>query len=272
MWFSEFHVAETDPHGAITVMNNLDEQIILPPEKEKSVRQIESTNSNGLSPVESKSELNSFDGDKSPKAFIQSQITETIIEGTSSTINSKDSEMLPAGIGNVKTQLKVREDSEESCPVEKTSESDVNKGIVSEEEESASVGSQEFNLLSSILSSDHGESESTGRGMIRISNASIEEIGSALGQIFQMIASREGGASSGASSDEEDQISLRPEPYCKAGYSVVISNSKLCESTEEKAVVTMESGTEFFISIGNNNDRGRLIMGKCFVILHGHLL
>ena len=262
MWFSEFHVAETDPHGAITVMNNLDEQIILPPEKEKSVRQIESTNSNRLSPVESKSELNSFDGDKSPEAFIQSQITETIIEGTSSTINSKDSEMLPAGIGNVKTQLKVREDSEESCPVEKTSESDVNKGIVSEEEESAIVGSQEFNLLSSILSSDHGESESTGRGMIRISNASIEEIGSALGQIFQMIAS----------SDEEDQISWRPEPYCKAGYSVVISNSKLCESTEEKAVVTMESGTEFFISIGNNNDRGRLIMGKCFVILHGHLL
>ena len=272
MWFSEFHVAETDPHGAITVMNNLDEQIILPPEKEKSVRQIESTNSKGLSPVESKSELNSFDGDKSPEAFIQSQIPETIIEGTSSTINSKDSEMLPAGIGNVKTQLKVSEDSEESCPVEKTSESDVNKGIVSEEEESASVGSQEFNLLSSILSSDHGESESTGQGIIRISNASIEEIGSAFGQIFQMIASREGGASSGASSDEEDQISWRPEPYCKAGYSVVISNSKLCESTEEKAVVTMESGTEFFISIGNNNDRGRLIMGKCFVILHGHLL
>ena len=270
MWFSEFHVAETDPHGTITVMNNLDEQIILPPEKEKSVRQIESTNSNRLSPVESKSELNSFDGDKSPEAFIQSQIPETIIEGTSSTINSKDSEMLPAGIGNVKTQLKVSEDSEESCPVEKTSESDVNKGIVSEEEESASVGSQEFNLLSSILSSDHGESESTGRGIIRISNASSEEIVSAL--LFQMIASREGGASSGASSDEEDQISWRPEPYCKAGYSVVISNSKLCESTEEKAVVTMESGTEFFISIGNNNDRGRLIMGKCFVILHGHLL
>ena len=257
MWFSEFHVAETDPHGAITVMNNLDEQIILPPEKEKSVRQIESTNSNGLSPVESKSELNSFDGDKSPEAFIQSQITETIIEGTSSTINSKDSEMLPAGIGNVKTQLKVSEDSEESCPVEKTSESDVNKGIVSEEEESASVGSQEFNLLSSILSSDHGESESTGRGIIRTSNPSIEEIESALGQIFQMIASREGGASSGASSVEEDQISWQPEPYCKAGYSVVISNSKLCESTEEKAVVTMESGTEFFISIGNDNDRGR---------------
>lgn len=44
--------------------------------------------------------------------------------------------------------------------------------------------------------------------------------------------------------------------YSKAGYSVVITNGHLCESTSEKGVVVMKSGTQFCILIANNNNHG----------------
>ena len=44
--------------------------------------------------------------------------------------------------------------------------------------------------------------------------------------------------------------------YDKGGYSVVISNGTLCQSSEKKGVVMMESGTQFNIALANNNDCG----------------
>jgi len=44
--------------------------------------------------------------------------------------------------------------------------------------------------------------------------------------------------------------------YSKDGYSVVITNGLLSESTHEKGVVVMESGTQFCILIANNNNYG----------------
>ena len=44
--------------------------------------------------------------------------------------------------------------------------------------------------------------------------------------------------------------------YSKAGYSVVITEGHLCESTDEKGVVVMESGTQFCILIANSNNYG----------------
>lgn len=49
---------------------------------------------------------------------------------------------------------------------------------------------------------------------------------------------------------------LRSNCYSKAGYSVVITAGHLCESTSEKGVVVMESGTQFCIVIANNNNYG----------------
>jgi len=49
---------------------------------------------------------------------------------------------------------------------------------------------------------------------------------------------------------------LRSNCYSKAGYSVVITDGHLCESTSEKGVVVMESGTQFCILIANNNNYG----------------
>ena len=45
--------------------------------------------------------------------------------------------------------------------------------------------------------------------------------------------------------------------YHKAGYSVVVSNGQLTESTYDKGMVMMESGTQFCIVVGNENDHGR---------------
>lgn len=42
--------------------------------------------------------------------------------------------------------------------------------------------------------------------------------------------------------------------YHKAGYSVVVSNGQLTESTYDKGMVMMESGTQFCIVVGNEND------------------
>ncbi|XP_027040919.1 uncharacterized protein LOC113669121 isoform X2 [Pocillopora damicornis] len=42
--------------------------------------------------------------------------------------------------------------------------------------------------------------------------------------------------------------------YHKAGYSVVVTNGQLTESTHDKGMVMMESGTQFCIVIGNEND------------------
>ena len=44
--------------------------------------------------------------------------------------------------------------------------------------------------------------------------------------------------------------------YSKAGYSVVITHGHLFESTSEKGVVVMESGTQFCILIANSNTYG----------------
>lgn len=51
-------------------------------------------------------------------------------------------------------------------------------------------------------------------------------------------------------------LPLQANCYRKAGYSVVITNGHLCESTSEKGVVIMESGTKFCIAIANENDYG----------------
>lgn len=45
--------------------------------------------------------------------------------------------------------------------------------------------------------------------------------------------------------------------YHKAGYSVVVTNGQLTESTHDKGMVMMESGTQFCIVVGNENDHGR---------------
>ena len=45
--------------------------------------------------------------------------------------------------------------------------------------------------------------------------------------------------------------------YHKAGYSVVVTNGQLTESTYDKGMVMMESGTQFCIVVGNENDHGR---------------
>ena len=45
--------------------------------------------------------------------------------------------------------------------------------------------------------------------------------------------------------------------YHKAGYSVVVTNGQLTKSTSEKGMVMMESGTQFCIVVGNENDHGR---------------
>lgn len=49
---------------------------------------------------------------------------------------------------------------------------------------------------------------------------------------------------------------LKSNCYSQAGYSVVITNGHLYESTSEKGVVMMESGTQFGILIANNNNYG----------------
>ena len=50
---------------------------------------------------------------------------------------------------------------------------------------------------------------------------------------------------------------MRSNCYSQAGYSVKITNGHLCESTREKGVVVMESGTQFCILIANNNNYGK---------------
>ncbi|XP_068675088.1 uncharacterized protein [Montipora foliosa] len=46
----------------------------------------------------------------------------------------------------------------------------------------------------------------------------------------------------------------QPESYDKAGYSVVISSGELCHCSDEMGIVMMESGTQFYIAIANNNN------------------
>lgn len=45
--------------------------------------------------------------------------------------------------------------------------------------------------------------------------------------------------------------------YHKAGYSVVITNGFLYHSSDNKGVVMMKSGTQFFIAIANDNSHGK---------------
>lgn len=62
--------------------------------------------------------------------------------------------------------------------------------------------------------------------------------------------------SSASSSSSTADSPLQSNCYNKAGYAVVISNGYLCESTSDKGVVMMESGTQFWIAIANDNDYG----------------
>ena len=57
-------------------------------------------------------------------------------------------------------------------------------------------------------------------------------------------------------SDHAADSPLQANCYSKAGYSVVITNGVLCEKTDEKGVVMMESGTQFCIAIANDNNYG----------------
>ena len=51
---------------------------------------------------------------------------------------------------------------------------------------------------------------------------------------------------------------VQPKSYDKGGYSVVISNGILCDGNEERGIVMMKTGTQFHISIANDNDFGEL--------------
>ena len=56
-----------------------------------------------------------------------------------------------------------------------------------------------------------------------------------------------------------DSPSMQPRSYDKGGYSVVVTNGTLCQYSDEKGVVEMESGSPFKIAIANDNDYGELI-------------
>ena len=47
---------------------------------------------------------------------------------------------------------------------------------------------------------------------------------------------------------------IRLKSYNKGGYEVLISKGTLCQSSDEKGVVMMDSGTKFHIAIANSND------------------
>ena len=57
--------------------------------------------------------------------------------------------------------------------------------------------------------------------------------------------------------DSQSDYSQKFGCYHKAGYSVVVTNGQLTESTYDKGMVMMESGTQFCIVVGNENDHGR---------------
>ena len=56
---------------------------------------------------------------------------------------------------------------------------------------------------------------------------------------------------------------MQPKSYDKGGYSVIVTNGTLCQSSDEKGVVMMENGTQFEIAIANNND-----YGECLKFVH----
>ncbi|XP_044184365.1 uncharacterized protein LOC114948243 isoform X1 [Acropora millepora] len=53
---------------------------------------------------------------------------------------------------------------------------------------------------------------------------------------------------------ETTDSTMQPKSYNKAGYSVVISNGTLWHANEEKGIVKMKTGTQFYIAIANIND------------------
>ena len=57
---------------------------------------------------------------------------------------------------------------------------------------------------------------------------------------------------------ETTDSTMQPKSYNKAGYSVVISNGTLWHANEEKGIVKMKTGTQFYIAIANINDLGEL--------------
>lgn len=62
----------------------------------------------------------------------------------------------------------------------------------------------------------------------------------------------------GSSTQPATNPIMQPKSYDKDGYSVVISNGTLCDCSEERGIVMMETGTQFHIAIANNNDFGEL--------------
>lgn len=158
---------------------------------------------------------------------------------------------------------------------------------------STSTGSPECHLPSGALSpppSDHGGSTYSGHPVITISglpHAELIQVASVVGQMpdkseltqqqqqalmKQLVSALQECVGRGESAPSTDPVPqphsgshntsttdspLQPKAYSKGGYSVVVSNGELCESTGEKGVVMMESGTEFFIAIGNDNDHGK---------------
>ena len=62
----------------------------------------------------------------------------------------------------------------------------------------------------------------------------------------------------GSSTQPATNPIMQPKSYDKDGYSVVISNGTLCDCSEERGIVMMETGTQFHIAIANNNHFGEL--------------
>ena len=101
---------------------------------------------------------------------------------------------------------------------------------------------------------DTGESKSSSEGTPGDTDYGAHPFGSEaqkmkiLQQVLEMF-----GSSAASSADSP----LHPRSYDKGGYSVVISNGTLYESSDDKGVVMMESGAQFHIAIANNNVHGK---------------
>lgn len=78
-------------------------------------------------------------------------------------------------------------------------------------------------------------------------------------EILQMLWQQLSLANSGLSTQHlTTDSTVQPRSYDKGGYSVLISNGILCDSNEERGIVMMKTGTQFHISIANDNDFGEL--------------
>ena len=60
-------------------------------------------------------------------------------------------------------------------------------------------------------------------------------------------------------SQPTENLSALSNCYSRAGYSVLVSNGSLCESTPEMGLVEVENGAAFHIKVQNNNYYGELL-------------